>query len=276
MKSAKAKRRWKDRGLSGIVWLSGGISAAILLVIIGYIIISGIPHLSVSFLQGILPMVANTLFIIFISLLLCIPLGIFTAINEYAKPGRMVRTIRFAVDCLAGIPSIIFGLFGMLLFNKFLGFSYSMLSGGLTLTIMILPTMIRTVEEALKSVPQSFREASLALGATKLRTIRKTVLPSCLTGITTGIILAIGRIVGETAALIFTAGTVNGMAFSTSVSDQFGLLESGRTLAVHMYLIAKESVSMDEAYATALVLIVITLVINGAAGLISKRQKKFD
>ena len=211
-----------------------------------------------------LPAIWNTIVMTGMTLLIAVPLGIFSAIYlvEYARPqSRLVRVIRITTETLAGIPSIIYGLFGFLAFVLFMGWSYSLLAGVLTLAIMVLPTIIRTTEEALLAVPSSYREGSFGLGAGKLRTIFKIVLPAAMPGILSGIILAIGRIVGETAALIFTSGT--------SPQAVLGLHDSARTLSVHMYCLLSEGLYTDQAYATAVVLLVIVAGINGLSGTVA-------
>ena len=216
-----------------------------------------------------LPAIINTVTMTVLSLLLAAPLGIFSAIYlvEYAnKRGKLVGLIRITAETLSGIPSIVYGLFGMLFFTKTLKMGYSMMSGACTLAIMILPLIMRTTEEALISVPDSYREGSFGLGAGKLRTVFQVVLPSAIPGILAGVILAIGRIVGETAALIYTAGTV-----AKVPSSVFG---SGRTLAVHMYNLSSEGLYMNQAYATAVVLLLIVLVINAVSSFIAKRITK--
>ena len=216
-----------------------------------------------------MPALVNTLIITALSLLIAVPIGVFAAIFlvEYANRGsRLVSLIRITTETLSGIPSIIYGLFGLLFFTTALKWGFSLLSGSLTLVIMILPLVIRTTEEALKSVPDSYREASFGLGAGKLRTIFKVVLPSAVPGILAGVILATGRIVGETAALIYTAGTV--------AQIPGNLLGSGRTLAVHMYSLASEGLYMNQAYATAVVLLVIVLLINWISGRIAAKIAK--
>ena len=215
-----------------------------------------------------MPAVVNTLFMTVISLVIAAPLGIFAAIFlvEYAdNRGKAVGLIRITAETLSGIPSIVYGLFGMLFFTTALKLGYSMISGALTLAIMILPLIMRTAEEALVSVPVSYREASFGLGAGKLRTIFRIVLPSAVPGILSGVILAIGRVVGETAALMFTAGTVAKYA---------GIMDSGRTLAVHMYVLSSEGLHMEKAYATAVILLCLVLIINGFSGFIAKRIAK--
>ncbi len=201
-------------------------------------------------------MVISTVYIIALALIIAAPLGILSAIYlvEYAKQGKLVRFIRFSIECLASIPSIIYGLFGLIFFVTILKFSWSLLSGALTVSIMILPTIIRTVEEALKTVPDAYREGSLGLGASKLRTIMKVVIPSSISGIVTAVILSVGRIIGETAAILLTAGMVSRIPNS--------IMDSGRTLSVHLYYLAKEGISFEKAYATATVLLVVVLILN--------------
>lgn len=269
--------RWfYDKFLYGLMILSATITIGILAWILIHVVSNGIGEISWEFLTtapkgeegGILPMIISTLYIIGLTLFIAAPIGILSAIYlvEYAKPGKMVRLIRFATESLAGIPSIIFGLFGMLFFVSMLGLGWSLLSGALTVSIMILPTIIRTTEEALKSVPNAFREGSLGLGATKLRTIVKAVLPSAVPGIIAAVILSIGRVIGETAAIYLTAGMVPYVPES--------VMDSGRTLSVHLYLLAKEGISFEMAYATATVLIGVVLIINMTANLIGKKLNK--
>lgn len=243
-----------------------------LLWILSYILIMGIPGINMDFLlneqTGILPAVAATLQMVAIALLIAAPIGISAAIylTEYAKQGRITRTIRFATESLSGIPSIIYGLFGMLFFVKTLGWGWSLISGALTASIMILPTIVRSTEETIKSVPREFREGSYGLGATKIRTIFKIILPTASPGILAAMILSIGRVVGETAALILTAGTVLQVPGS--------IMDSGRTLSVHLYLLAKEGISFEAAFATATVLIITVLIINFSATFLSKKVGK--
>lgn len=257
-----------------LVTLSAVITVGVLVMLVGYILINGIPHLNRDMFAweynsenvSMMPAIINTVTMTVTSLLFAVPIGIFSAIYlvEYSKKGnRLVGIIRLTTESLAGIPSIVFGLFGYLIFVIFCGFDYSMLSGALTLAIMILPTIMRSTEEALKSVPDSFREGSFGLGAGKLRTVFKIVLPSAVPGILAGVILAIGRITGETAALIYTSGTVTGIPDT--------LMESGRTLSIHMYALLNEGLYTDQAYATAVVLLIMVLVINGLSGLIAGR-----
>ncbi len=248
-----------------------------LLFLLSYIILRGVPHLKLSLFAwdydstnvSLMPALINTLIVIGISLVVTVPLGVFSAIylSEYAKKGKkMVEVVRITAETLSGIPSIVYGLFGMLFFVIYLGWGYSIIAGSMTLSIMILPLIMRTAEEALLSIPGSFREASLALGAGKLRTVFRIVLPAAIPGILSGVILGIGRIVGETAALIYTAGTVPKVAQSLS--------SSGRTLAIHLYTLSSEGFNTDEAFATAVVLLVIVLMINGLSAGLARRFGK--
>jgi len=252
-----------------MVYVSAAITFMFLIWILSYILIKGIPGINIDFLineqTGILPAIVTTLQMVVIALLISAPIGIFAAVylTEYARQGRMTRIIRFATESLSGIPSIIYGLFGMLLFVKTLGWGWSLLSGSLTASIMILPTIIRSTEETIKSVPREFKEGSYGLGATKIRTIFKIILPTASPGILAAMILSIGRVVGETAALILTAGTVLQIPGS--------MMDSGRTLSVHLYLLAKEGISFEEAFATATVLIITVLLINFSATFLSKK-----
>lgn len=254
---------------------SGAVfSVGVLVLIVGYILWKGIPHLSPELFAweynsnnvSMLPSMINTLLMTILSLIVCVPLGIGAAIylTEYAKRGsKLVKLVRMTAETLSGIPSIIYGLFGSLFFVVALNMGLSLLSGALTLSIMVLPTIIRTTEEALLAVPDSYREGSFGLGAGRLRTTFMVVLPSAVPGILSGVILAIGRIVGETAALIYTAGTVPKVPNS--------LLDSTRTLAVHMYTISTEGLYIDQSYATAVVLLVLVLAINSVSAFIAKR-----
>lgn len=269
-------RRVKDNIVKTFIWICAGIAVAVLAWILIYIISKGAGHINFDFIStayrgdkhGIFEMILNTLYIVLLSVAISTPVGIFSAIYlvEYSKQGMILNLIRFATETLAGIPSIIYGLFGFVFFVTFLKFGFSLLAGSLTLSIMVLPTIIRTTEEALKAVPGAYREGSLALGASKLQTIVKVVLPSAISGILTAIILSIGRIVGETAVLLFTAGTASGLAES--------VMDSGKTLSVHLYILAKEGLSFEEAFATATVLIIIVAVINFSASIIAGRIKK--
>lgn len=257
-----------------LVCLSAALTVGVLLVLVVYILIRGIPNLTPSLFAlqynsenvSMLPAIINTVTMTLLSLLFAVPIGVCSAIYlvEYAKRGnRLVAVIRVTAETLSGIPSIVYGLFGYLIFVIACGFSYSMLSGALTLSIMILPTIMRTTEEALKSVPDSYREGSFGLGAGRLRTVFKIVLPSAMPGILSGVILAIGRIVGETAALIYTSGTVAGIPSS--------LLASGRTLSVHMYALLSEGLYTEQAYATAVILLLMVLLINGLSRLVASK-----
>lgn len=256
-----------------LVILAAVITVVTLLYLVGYILISGVPYLKPSLFSieynsenvSMLPAIINTVEMVAIALVLSVPFGVGAAIYlvEYAKKGnKLVEVVRLTAETLTGIPSIIYGLFGMLFFNIALHWRYSMMSGAATLAIMVLPTIMRTTEEALLCVPDSFREGSFGLGAGKLRTIFRIVLPAAIPGILSGIILSIGRIVGETAALIYTAGTVTGVA---------GLMDSGRTLAIHMYVLSNEGLHKNEANATAVVLLFVVLLINGLSSLVAKR-----
>ncbi len=256
------------------VYAGAFFSMAVLLLIVGYILIKGIPHLTPELFAweynsnnvSMMPSIINTLLMTMISLIVCVPLGIGAAIylTEYAKRGSsLVKIVRMTAETLSGIPSIIYGLFGSLFFVVALKMGLSLISGALTLSIMVLPTIMRTTEEALLAVPSSYREGSFGLGAGRLRTTFKVVLPSAVPGILSGVILAVGRIVGETAALIYTAGTV------AKVPDS--VLDSTRTLAVHMYTISSEGLYINQSYATAVVLLVVVLSINGLSSFIAKR-----
>lgn len=254
----------KSRILSVLIRLSAFLVAFFLILIIGYILILGVPELKGSLFSwkytsenvSMLPAIINTIFIMAVTLLIALPLSISAAIylSEYAKEGRIVKLIRLTAETLGGIPSIVYGLFGYIFFSTFLHMGYSILSGSLTLAIMVLPIVMRTTEEALHEVPMSLREGSYALGSGKLRTIFAVVIPSAMPSILSGVILAVGRIVGETAALIYTAGSASTIASS--------LLSSGRTLSVHMYALMSEGLHMEEARATSAVLLILVLLIN--------------
>ena len=266
-----------DKILNSLTWLFAGLALLALGFIIVHILMNGIPHLSRTLFAfrwtpdnvSMLPAIFNTLFIVVITLVLAVPLGIFTGIYlvEYTKKGsRLVKFIRTATELLAGIPSIVYGLFGMLFFVQFMGVGISVLAGSLTLSIMVLPLVIRTTEEALKTVAEGYREGSFALGAGKLRTIFRIVIPSAMPGIFAGVILAIGRIVGESAALILTTGTVPQMAG--------GLFNSGRTLSIHMWSLSGEGHHINQAYATAVVLLIFVFIINALSALVAKKLTK--
>ena len=260
-----------------LVKLAALITFTVLIFLIIYILVHGVPYLKPSLfslhynseIASLLPALINTVIMTLLSLLLAVPIGIFSAIflAEYAGKGnKFVDIIRLTTETLSGIPSIVYGLFGMLFFVSTCHWGFSLLAGAFTLAIMILPLIMRTTEEALLSVPDSYREGSFGLGAGKLRTVFYIVLPSAVPGILAGVILAIGRIVGETAALIYTAGSVAQVPSS--------VLGSGRTLAVHMYLLASEGLYMDQAYATAVILLVLVVVINTLSGIVAKRLTK--
>lgn len=260
-----------------LVMLGALLTFTILIFLIVYILTHGVPYLKPSLFSlhytsenaSLMPALVNTVSMTLLSLIIAVPLGIFAAIFlvEYAKRGnRFMGIIRLTTETLSGIPSIVYGLFGMLFFVNTLGWGFSLLAGAFTLSIMILPLIMRTTEEALKAVPDSFREGSFGLGAGKLRTVFRIVLPSAIPGILAGVILAIGRIVGETAALMYTAGTVANIPSS--------VMGSGRTLAVHMYNLASEGLYMDQAYATAVVLLILVVGINALSSVIAKRLTK--
>lgn len=256
-----------------LVCIAAVLTVVTLLFLVGYILINGLPYLKPGLFAleynsenvSMLPAIINTIEMVLVALLLSVPFGVGAAIYlvEYAKSdNKLVGIIRLTAETLTGIPSIIYGLFGMLFFVIQLHWSYSMMAGAATLAIMVLPTIMRTTEEALLGVPASYREGSFGLGAGKLRTIFKIVLPAAMPGILSGVILSIGRIVGETAALIYTAGTMTGVA---------GLMNSGRTLAIHMYVLSNEGLHKNEANATAVVLLIIVLMINGLSSLVAKK-----
>ncbi len=261
-----------------VMYVSAGFTAAALLFILGYILAKGIPNLASPGLfawtytsdnVSLVPAAINTLMLVLLALVMSIPFGIGSAIylTEYAKKGnKFVSIIRVTTETLSGIPSIIYGLFGMLFFVTALKWQYSILAGAATVAIMVLPTIMRTTEEALLAVPDSFREASLALGAGKIRTIFKIVLPSAMPGILSGVILAIGRMVGETAALLYTSGAVASVAK--------GVMSPGRTLAIHMYTISSEAFHTNQTFATAVVLLVIVFILNALASFVAKKLTK--
>ena len=263
--------------LALLVLLSAFLTVAVLLFLIAYILIHGIPYISADLFAleynsdnvSLFPALVNTVAMTLLSLIIAVPLGIFSAIFlvEYAKRGnRFIGVIRLTTETLSGIPSIVYGLFGMLFFVTTLKWGLSLLAGAFTMAIMILPLVMRTTEEALKSVPDSYREGSFGLGAGKLRTIFRIVLPSAVPGILAGVILAIGRIVGETAALMYTSGTV--------AQIPKNVLGSGRTLALHMYVLANEGLHTDKAYATAVILLILVIGINMLSGVIAKKITK--
>lgn len=260
-----------------LVLLSSIITIASLAFIVAYILIKGVPYLTGSLFSmkytsenvSMMPSILNTIIITLLSLIIAMPIGIFSAIYmvEYAKKGnKIVNAVRLTAETLTGIPSIVYGLFGMLFFVTTLKLGYSLVAGALTLSIMVLPVIMRTTEEALLAVPDSYREGSFGLGAGRLRTVFRVVLPSAVPGILSGIVLSVGRIVGETAALIYTAGTVADLPN--------GLLSSGRTLSVHMYSLSSEGLHTNEAYATAVVLLVIVMLLNFASSFAAKKIGK--
>lgn len=270
-------RKKKDNLLVSLVYLSAIITVGLLVVIVGFIFIKGIAKISPNFLfadysasgnGGILPMIMTTVYMVLVSILVATPIGILAAVylQEYAKQGKLVRVIRFATECLAGIPSIVYGLFGGIFFVVALKLQYSILSGGLTVAIIILPTIIRSTEEALKTVPDGYREASLALGSTKFQTLYKVVLPSAIPGILSGVILSVGRVVGESAAILLTAGTVAQMPG--------GIFDSARNLTVHAYLLTKEKGDIASAASIGIVLIFIVLFLNTVAKFVAKKLNK--
>lgn len=279
------KRSWREKlaqyrrnpfslFLAVLVTISAMLTLAVLLALLLYILIRGIPNLRPELFEwkyntsnvSMMPALINTLVITAMTLLLAVPTGIFSAIYlvEYAKRGNpFIKVVRMTTETLAGIPSIVFGLFGYLFFNIYLGWSYSILGGAMTLAIMVLPIIMRTTEEALQAIPDAYREGSFGLGAGRLRTVFRVVLPSAVPGILAGVILAIGRIVGETAALLYPAGT------APQVAD--GLFSSGRTLAVHMYALLNEGLYMEQAYATAVVLLFLVVGINALSTRIARK-----
>lgn len=273
------KDRQKLQGivLKSIVVFFAAVTVCTALGIIGYIVAKGIPHLSFKLFEpeynsenvSLFPAIINTITVTLLSFLIALPLGVFSAVylNEYANRGnKFVALVRTAAEILSGIPSIVYGLFGYLLFVTYTGGGYSLLSGSLTLVIMILPIIMRTTEEALAGVPDTYREGSYGLGAGKLRTVFRIVLPSAAPGILAGVILSAGRIVGETAALIYTAGAV------AQIPDN--LLGSGRTLSVHLYSLWSEGLHTNEAYATAVVLLLTVMGLNGISSLLAKKIGK--
>ena len=277
------ERKIKCTVLNILMYLSAGIICLILLGLIGYILYRGLPHISLEFLTekpsllretvGILPNILNTIYIILITLVIVLPIGVGAAIylNEYAENKKVVRIIELATETLSGIPSIIYGLVGMLIFVQFFSLGTSLLAGSLTLVIMTLPTVIRTTQESLKTVSQGYREGSLALGAGKWYMIRTVVLPSAIDGIVTGCILSIGRIVGESAALLFTAGMANEVL---GIVDAVKPGNAGSSLTVALYMYAKERGEFEIAFAIAAILLVLTFVINMSAKLTAKMLKK--
>ena len=260
-----------------LIFAAAAATFAVLLFLLAYILINGLPNIKPSLFSleyntenaSLMPALVNTVIMTALSLVIAIPFGIFSAIFlvEYAKKGnKFVGIIRITAETLSGIPSIVYGLFGMLFFVSALKWGYSILAGAFTMSIMILPLIMRTTEEALKSVPDTYREGSFGLGAGKLRTIFRIVLPAAVPGIMAGVILAIGRIMGESAALMYTAGTVPKMASSP--------MDSGRTLAVHMYNLSSEGLYMDQAYATAVILLIVVVGMNTLSAVAARKLTK--
>ena len=268
-------KKMKSNLFFQLIWIVAGITLAALIIIMGFILIKGLPEISWTFLSqepsqmgkegGILSVIIGTLYVTGVAVILATPIGVAGAVyfTEYARAGKLVNGIRFFTEVLAGIPSIIFGLFGFAFFVVFLGMGWSILAGALTLAIMILPTIIRTTEEALKTVPMEYREGSLALGATKWYTISRVVLPGCRSGILTGVILGLGRAIGETAAVVLTIGG--------SLNMPLSIFDSTRTMSVHLYQLASEGISQEKTYATAALLIIIVFIINTVANAIGRR-----
>ncbi|MEG0919759.1 MAG: phosphate ABC transporter permease PstA [Anaerovoracaceae bacterium] len=269
------KKKVKQNIFFGVNWLIGIITLAALGLILGFVLVKGLPHVSIEFLTeepsnlgrdgGIFSVIVGTIYVTLVGIVIATPIGVFGAVyfNEYAKPGKTVGIIRFFTEVLAGIPSIVFGLFGFAFFVIFLNLGWSVLSGGLTLAIMILPTIVRSTEESLKTVPMSYREGSLSLGASKWYTIKKVVLPCCKKGILTGVILGIGRAIGETAAVLLTIGG--------SLNLPSNIFEPTRTMALHLYMLASEGLSEEKTYATGALLIIIILIINAIANFVASR-----
>ena len=274
-------RKAKDALLRGLMYLCAGITCALLVFLIGYIFFRGIPNLSWQLIStqssyrtntiGILPNILNTLYIIIVSMIIVVPLGVCAAIylTEYAKNKKVVRLISFATETLTGIPSIIFGLVGMLFFIQVLGLKPGILAGGLTLVVMVLPTIISNTTESLKTVPNSYREGALALGSGKWHMVRTVVLPNSVDGIVTGCILAIGRIVGESAALLFTAGF--GLVLNDFIT---AMSSSSATLTVALYVFASERGEVGVAFGIATILMILTFILNLAANLAANKLKR--
>ena len=275
-----SKRKLWNQSAKVLIWGSAILTCVLLAFLIGYIFYRGVPYLSWELLTsqssyvkktiGILPNLLNTLYIIVITLLIATPIGVGSAIylNEYAKPGKLVSIIEFTTETLSGIPSIIFGLAGLVLFSEMFGLKQGILAGGLTLVMMVLPVIIRTTQESLKTVPNAYRDGSLAMGASKWHMVRTVVLPNAVDGIVTGCILSIGRIVGESAALLFTAG------FGLVLNDFFTALESSSaTLTVALYVYASERGETNVAFAIAVILMTLTFILNFSANYAAKKLK---
>lgn len=268
------RNKWAEKRMAVVTWSAAILTISILVFIVGFILYRGVPYLKPSLFSftytsdnvSLMPAMISTIIMTLLSLLIAAPLGIFAAVFlvEYAKRGnKAVALIRTTTETLSGIPSIVYGLFGMLFFVIFLGWSFSVLAGAFTLAMMILPLIVRSSEEALKAVPDTYREGSFGLGAGKLRTVFKIVLPSAMPGILAGIILAVGRIVGETAALIYTSGTVAQIPLNP--------MQSARTLSVHMYALSSEGLHVNEGYATAVVLLIVVVFINTLSAMIARK-----
>ena len=278
------RRRAYGVVMRALLWLSAAITCALLAFLVVYIFYRGVPNLSWEFLttkesilrgtNGILPAIMNTVYVVLVTLVICLPLGVGAAVylTEYAKSRRLVRIIEFATETLSGIPSIIYALVGLLIFSQFLGLQKTLLAASLTLAVMNLPTIIRTTQESLKTVPAGWREGALGLGAGKWRMIRTVVLPNSIDGIVTGCILAVGRIVGESAVLLYIAGMGTALNDFLSAKGFFG--GSGSTLTVMLYVYAKERSDFDLAFAVAVILMIITFVINLATGWVAKKLKR--
>lgn len=269
------------RLLRAAVYVGAAVSTAVLLMIVGFVVVNGVPSFKPSLFEweydstnvSLMPALVDTVLMAALALLISVPMGIASAIYlvEYAKPSsRFIRVVRLTTETLQGIPSIVYGLFGLLFFSTLLGWGLSLLSGACTLAIMVLPIVMRTTEEALRAVPESYKQGGLALGAGNVRVIFRCVLPSALPGIFGGVLLAFGRCVGEVAALLFTAGTVAQIP-DFSGQGVFALFDSCRTLAVHMYVLASEGLHISEAYATAVVLLVLVVLLNGGANLVERK-----
>ncbi len=269
-----------SRVLRWLVWAAAGVSVAVLLLIIGYILVNGLPHIKPSLFAlkynsenvSMLPALVTTVMMTVLALVIAVPLGVFSAVYlvEYAgKSNRLVKIVRVTTETLSGIPSIVYGLFGLLFFVTYVGFGYSLIAGALTLAIMILPLIMRSTEEALIAVNDSLREGSFGLGAGRLRTTFRIVIPCAANGILAGIILAVGRIVGETAALIYTSGSAAQIPGFTKSGSFF--TDSGRTLSVHMNALSSEGLHTNEAYATAVVLLLVVVLINTLAAFVARR-----
>ena len=280
-KQMSARRKLYVRLMKALMLLAAGLTGALVLFLIGYVLAKGLPHITWELLStkpsyladriGILPDILNTLYLVLATLAIVLPLGVGAAIylTEYAKNRKMVAVIEYAAETLSGIPSIIYGLVGMLFFCQFLNMQTSLWAGALTLVVMNLPTIMRTTQESLKTVPQSYREGAFGLGAGKWRVIRTVVLPGCVDGVITGCILTVGRILGESAALLFTAG------FAHAVNGLFtGLRSAGATLTVALYVYAKEQGEFEVAFAIAAILMVLTMIVNLAAALVSRYFEK--